>query len=196
MQRLKEETRGAHASAESAVRLLDDALTLDDYRGYLSRMYGLISAFEAELAGFGEWRELGIDFEARRKLPLLERDLAVLGVDSAALPVYRGLDLEGDFARVLGAAYVIEGSTLGGQILARHVEEKLGLGAESGAAFLRSYGAELGRRWREFGAAVERYAEADPASLAPRILAGANEAFEAFLVWLSPREAERAVSAA
>ena len=50
----------------------------------------------------------------------------------------------------LGRMYVMEGSTLGGQYIARHVEETLGLSSGEGNSYFRGYGEATGERWREF----------------------------------------------
>jgi heme oxygenase (biliverdin-IX-beta and delta-forming) len=39
-------------------------------------------------------------------------------------------------ARALGVLYVIEGSTLGGQVIARRIAEALHIGPQDGAGFL------------------------------------------------------------
>lgn len=53
-------------------------------------------------------------------------------------------------AEFLGAMYVMEGSRLGGQFIAKHVEQVLGLEAGRGDAYFRGDGAQTGARWREF----------------------------------------------
>ena len=49
-----------------------------------------------------------------------------------------------------GTLYVLEGSTLGGQLIARHLAETLGLGPTSGAGGLVPHGADTGGLWRDF----------------------------------------------
>jgi heme oxygenase len=58
------------------------------------------------------------DWPARRRTPALHRDLAALGIDPP-LPVGE-LDFA-DTASLLGGAYVLEGSRLGGALLRRSV---------------------------------------------------------------------------
>jgi heme oxygenase len=48
------------------------------------------------------------------------------------------------------AMYVMEGSTLGGQIIARHVQTSLFLTQDHGNAFFRGHGAQTGPLWKEF----------------------------------------------
>jgi len=85
-------------------------------------------------------------------------------------------------AEGLGCLYVVEGSTLGGQVITRQLLKSLGLTAENGVAFFNGYGAETGLRWKAFGAWLEEGAaqlDHDDA-----IIAGANETFRTLGDWL------------
>jgi heme oxygenase len=73
-------------------------------------------------------------------LPLMDEDL---DVDTYA-------SKEAGPASLLGAMYVMEGSTLGGQLIARHVELVLGLTAGQGNAYLRGHNERTGQPWKEF----------------------------------------------
>lgn len=82
----------------------------------------------------------------------LREDLAELAVQ----PDHSDAHLElGEPASAIGAVYVLEGARLGGKVLARKVEDRLGLTAEHGAAYLNGDGVNTGRRWRQFLAALE-----------------------------------------
>ena len=64
---------------------------------------------------------------------------------------------------------------LGGAIIAKEVERRLGLTRTDGCAFFRAYGADLAAHWRGFGAHVN--ANATPES-APAVIAAADAMFE------------------
>lgn len=86
--------------------------------------------------------------------------------------------------QVLGCLYVIEGATLGGQVITRHLLATHGITPETGGAFFAGYGAETGPHWQAFGAmitAAERFGAAD------EIVASANRTFETLDRWLFPR---------
>jgi heme oxygenase len=83
-------------------------------------------------------------------------------------------------ADALGYVYVIEGSTLGGQVVLRDLGTRLSLTPEE-SAFLRSYGAEVGRMWREVLAWLGQ-AMADPAAEAA-ITTTAQETFSRLAGW-------------
>jgi heme oxygenase len=82
--------------------------------------------------------------------------------------------------------YVLEGSTLGGQVLKRAMAERLGVGADSGAAFFDVYGPLTGTHWRSF---LARLAEASlpPAALTCSVHA-AVATFMRFEQWLEARQ--------
>lgn len=153
---LKDATRDLHARVEAAVDLPAQTRTLDRYRDLLAAFFGLHEPLEQRLAGL-PWHEAGLDLDARRKSPLLRTDLRALGVDAAAVRPCPTLPPTGTLAAGLGCLYVLEGSTLGGQLVAREVEASLGIDARSGGAFFRSYGPDVGRMWRAFTRALDAY---------------------------------------
>ena len=53
-------------------------------------------------------------------------------------------------AAIVGALYVIEGSTLGGKVIARQLAAHLGLNAAKGARFFHGHGAATEAHWGEF----------------------------------------------
>ena len=81
---------------------------------------------------------------------------------------------------MLGALYVFEGATLGGQLISRHLEEKLGMRDGVGYRYYRSYGADVGRRWQEFRGLLlkQSMAGSDDA-----IVAAAVDTFERLRAW-------------
>lgn len=92
-----------------------------DYARFLRFQARTVPAIEAELAASG----LGAMVEGwcdARRAPALERDLAELG---EAVPEPAPAPSMTSRAAVLGTAYVLEGSRLGGQVLQRRVSEGL-----------------------------------------------------------------------
>jgi heme oxygenase (biliverdin-IX-beta and delta-forming) len=55
-------------------------------------------------------------------------------------------------AQTSGSLHVLEGSTLGGQVIAPRLERSLGFADGRGYTFFRSYGREVGAMWRGLGA--------------------------------------------
>jgi heme oxygenase len=79
--------------------------------------------------------------------------------------------------------YVLEGATLGGQLMARAAQQHLGISVASGGAFFFSYGPDLGHMWKSFGTLVQDYATSDP--IANTIVAAACDTFETLDRWLN-----------
>ncbi|RKG88890.1 heme oxygenase [Corallococcus terminator] len=189
MQRLKTETRPHHERTEGVVRLMDAHLTPADYLRHLEDFYGLYVPLEARLAG--PLAEVGpaLVLESRWKVPLLEEDLRAQGHDTASLarlPRASPLPALPGLAEALGCAYVLEGSTLGGQLILRHLTRHFGTDARVGTfAFFRAYGDEVGPMWRAFGAVVAQASErASSDTFDAAVIQGARDTFDAFAGWL------------
>jgi len=110
--RLREATSTAHAAVDSAFvgGLRDDA----QYIRYLHAMHGVLSALEP---AWQPWRAHGdwAGLIAPPRAPLLQRDLAQLGIDARPAAPLR-VDNE---AALLGTLYVIQGSAMGARLLRR-----------------------------------------------------------------------------
>lgn len=130
--------------------------------GYSLATYGLLlaayfhfyRAIEAGIEDFLGTHDLGFDYAPRRKLPWITADLQQLGVDPLA-PGYRPRQPLEAFpirnrGQLLGTLYTIEGSTLGGQVISRHMATNLALTASHGARFFNAYGEQTPVYWNEF----------------------------------------------
>ncbi len=78
-------------------------------------------------------------------------------------------------AELIGALYVVEGSTHGGQVIARQLQENFGYGAVSGARLFNGHGVNTMTRWNNFW----RYADLCPEQEWPLAEAKAVEIFDA-----------------
>ncbi|MBM6596152.1 biliverdin-producing heme oxygenase [Microvirga pudoricolor] len=161
LEKLRIETRPAHDSIEQAMDLENRMTSLKAYRAVLERFYGFHASWEDRAAATFSEPDF---FEPRRKADLLSRDLLALGLtegDIADLPLCTPPVPTGSRSEVLGTMYVMEGSTLGGTIISRRMEELFGLTSENGCAYFRSYGAGVGQMWRAFRAKLEQEAHPD-----------------------------------
>ena len=172
---LRDATVDHHREAERHVRILDPDATVATYTRYLARMYGFHAAVERLFADHDALARAGYDAESRCKTPLLAADLHELGLDPNLLECSALPDLV-SLSRALGAAYVIEGSTLGGAF----IRSRLLLDVPM--RFLAGYGAATGAMWKVFGAICDRELASqtarDEASIAAR------ETFAALTTWL------------
>lgn len=177
---LRAGTRDCHTALENRLPFFREGFDVVEYRRLLTAYYGFHAPLELTLAGYQ-----GLE---RAKAPALVRDLLALGLSAAdieALPLCQALPAVEDEARALGVMYVLEGSTLGGQVLKRAMAERLGLAPDCGLGFLDVYGEASGSYWRAF---LERLAGASctPAAQAATVQA-AIDTFERFERWLEQR---------
>lgn len=152
LQVLRAGTGTLHLALEKRLPFFSAQLDHAHYRRLLQAYYGFYQPLETRLLDSGLIPE-GLDASARVKTPTLLKDLHALGLDEqaiAALPRCRLLPVLDTSQACLGTLYVLEGATLGGQVLRREIARRLGLDAETGAAFLNVYGAETGKRWKDF----------------------------------------------
>jgi heme oxygenase len=181
LERLKTETRPAHDRIEEAMDLDRRIASRDSYKNLLIRFYGFHNAWEKAAGTVASDRAF---FERRCKTTLLSKDLVALGLnedDIIRLPQCDPLMPLPSSAAVLGSMYVVEGSTLGGAIIAREVERKLGLGPETGCAYFRSYGREIAVMWKQFGARLMQASSPDADDV---IVETARQTFDIMHDWL------------
>jgi len=154
---------------------LDGDVELARYSRILQGFDAFLSQWEPRLAAALPQRLLPW-FAGRSRAPLARKDLQALGAQrldgTAAMP-----DLP-DLAAALGSLYVIEGSALGGQVIARGLASRHAIGPETGGAYFWGWGAETGARWREFRALLESEL-ADDAAAGARACDAAVQTFEA-----------------
>jgi heme oxygenase len=186
--KLKEFTAAHHDKIEQHAltkAIVDETITQEAYAHLLSKFYGFYSVCEPPLEQSALWQQTGFDIVARRKTPLLVKDLQFLQINPANLPLSSDLPpLQTDAQRV-GFLYVMEGSTLGGQFLSRALARKFGFTAEQGAAYFNSYGTEnLGYMWKEFQVLLNDFASNHPEA-EDELLQTASLTFPKLDAWLS-----------
>jgi heme oxygenase len=183
---LRSSTAERHAAIESVVPLMGDDVAWVDYESYLRSFLGFLEPLEQRLQQVPGLKAALPDLEQRFKTPLLQADLEGIPVTRCArLPKLDSL------ASAMGVLYVLEGSTLGGQVLLRHLTEQFGAGFPH--AFLASYGSNTGAMWKAFGGYV-RAAVVTPHDRALAI-AAANETFALLHQWLEVNSSERSLVA-
>ena len=160
LQKLKQQTRSYHETIERDMDVVYRIHSVEEYRVLLQKFWGFYDPIETKLAAMNEWNDLNFDFEQRRKAPLLLDDLQVLGGfdrSSHQLPRCTDTPQVNTFLQALGCMYVLEGSTLGGQIIARQIHETLGFDEKHGCTFYNSYGHDVGPMWKAFGSFLDEY---------------------------------------
>ena len=176
--RLRRETRHLHRAVEH--RLLHEGWLEDlaAYRSLLGRLYGLHLHVESAVQRFAAQLD-GVDLQGCAHGGLLRADLAGLGAAAGREQFDRPPLLVADASEVLGALYVLEGSTLGGQVICRLLSLRLGLSAAAGASGLDPYGNRTVERWAAFVGGLNGW-PGNP----DRVIAGACSLFACFDTWV------------
>ena len=179
--RLREVTRDAHAQAEASLAPLTQPDSLARYAALLCVLWGYQAPLE-RLLGHQELPS-AVGWPGRQRLGALAADLTDLGVTGASLPEAAGLPALAGAGAVWGTLYVAEGATLGGRVLRRHIEARLG---PVPVRFLDGHGDRTQPMWRDLGRLADRYVETkQDTQLAQRT---AIQAFAAFSRWTSTAE--------
>lgn len=182
IEKLRRETAAAHDRIERDLDIEHRLADVDRYRGLVERFYGFHLPWEAQASA-----SLADDrfFEERRKVGLLQKDLSALGHTDrsiARLPVCPFPPSTASRPETFGALYVMEGSTLGGAVIARLVGRRLGLSAGCGCDYFTAYGPRLGAMWTAFRERLEAVASPETDDL---VVAAANRTFDAMRRWMT-----------
>ena len=113
-------------------------------------------------------------------------DLLSFGASTTALARCQHLPRLDSVAEVLGCLYVIEGASLGGQIIAKHLKANLGLTPETGASFFSGYGASTGDYWLAFKTLLTEVATTLDQD--DQIVRSAKSTFQTLGDWLSTNQ--------
>lgn len=189
LNRLRHATRAEHEATEAVMPLMQAGLTREFYARVLGALFPIVAGWEswAAEAAPADVRPL---LERRRRTPLLTADLAAFGMKAPSEEgwvswaqvicgdgAHAGADNVGRLvASLLGGVYVMEGSTLGGRFLARHVEQQLALEPGQGVAYFHGHGEQTGEMWRE----VRQRIEAVPEMWEGEVISAACRTFIAF----------------
>ena len=182
-QQLKENTNVVHQESErKMIQQLRRIRTSEDYVLFLNRLYGYYRPLEDLLL---PWltRDLLPDIDKRIRASYLLWDIQELEKGPLVPELCEELPRIGSFARALGALYVLEGSTLGGRIIAEMLARQLG--SFKSLSFFNSYGKETGKMWLTFKTYLNRpYREEEKED----ILSAATDTFITFKNWIEKYE--------
>jgi heme oxygenase len=181
LQILKQETEEEHRGAEGALPLMQKNLDQSTYVDCLGKWYGVIAAWEEQASlSAPAWLQPLLISRSRRSL--LALDLAWFGVlapqERVTLPPLA------DLPSLLGAMYVLEGSTLGGQIIASHVETALPLTPGHGDSFFRGHGSQTGPLWKEFCEMLKTHIPDDQQD---KVIVSAKRMFMTVSFWMQKK---------
>jgi heme oxygenase len=182
---LRTVTAESHERVERTLDLLDPGLDRPRLTAVLTRLHGFWSAAEAGLDGWARRRPgdaAGLQWERRRRTPLFAADLAALGADpdGSAVPELPDVPATDE---ALGRLYVLEGSTLGGTFIDRHLSGLPALEGVRVRAF-SPYGPETGPMWHAYRRVTREHVTGG--GDASRVVAAARGTFAALAEWCGP----------
>lgn len=147
---LKQNTAEYHNAAEklfNSEKIFNKTFTLEDYKriihsNYLMLLHSEDKIFDCLSQRFSEKLQL----DHRRKLPLIQRDIKSLSLEKKN--TIHTLEIENEH-QALGMLYVIEGSTLGGNVIAKQLSKTEGFD-EVTFHFFSCYQENTGSMWKNF----------------------------------------------
>ena len=160
LSRLRLETRAEHEAVEQVLDLMSVTLTHQSYRQQLEQFYGFYTPLEKALHSHSDQWLNSVDetplsdlirsaLAARlHKTAHLQQDLHHLGVMTGVLPLCSDLPPLNTQTEVLGCLYVIEGATLGGRMITRHLSAALVVTPMTGGRFFEGYGDDTAKMWQ------------------------------------------------
>ena len=191
MDRLRGETREHHERAERSAfgaAVMAKEITLSAYQIHLAAHLKIHRVLEETLASSESPGIVSVWHDGLRKVPLLEQDLADLGIDETDVLPPETVEAVGAFAAMVqrlndqepeslcGVLYVLEGSTMGGSILRKMIAEALGFTSGHGLNYYSVYGNEVRKHFMDF---KSRMSEAyDGSGQEDRLVAAAQETFD------------------
>jgi len=179
LRRLRTGTAAEHEDVERTLDLLDPGLERARLAEVLDRMHGFWVAAET---GLDAWVDAdAVAWPCRRRAALFAADLQALGAPvTTELP---DLPSVADTDEALGRMYVLEGSTLGGTFIDRHLASLPQLSDVRVRAF-SPYGSETGAMWAGFRRVTRHRVAAggDPDAM----VAAARDTFRALARWCGP----------
>ncbi len=121
---LKEETSIYHDDLEKELlpkKIFNLEISKEEYISYLKLFLQIHKKVENELSKFHDWEELNFDLKSYFREKLILKDLEILNTQITSK---KDLELKIEsFPGALGFLYVLTGSTMGGIVLSKKIEQ-------------------------------------------------------------------------
>ena len=182
-EQLKENLADVHQSTEKKMIVaLKKIETKEDYIQMLNWLYGFNAPIEALIRQqLTEENFPGITRRSRTEYILW--DIRESGVAAPEPETCEQLPVIDSFHSALGALYVLEGSTLGGRIIAGMISRSLE--SIKSLSYFNGYGAETGNMWNAFKDFLNQPFTAEQKQ---EIVTAAEDTFLTFKTWIDKHE--------
>jgi heme oxygenase len=184
LRRLRSDTATGHQAVEKTLDLLDPDLTRARLVEVLTRLHGFWQAAEAGLDAWADAEPAAaaeLAWSDRRRVHLFADDLTALGAALSSAPAQPDLPSVAGTDDALGRLYVLEGSTLGGVFIDRHLASLPQLADAAPLRAFSPYGERTGAMWHAYRAATR--ARVAAGGDAGRVVAAAQQTFSALAAW-------------
>jgi len=151
-QRLKKETKHLHDKIEQTLllkKISQQEITLSEYQLLIQKFYAFITPCETLI----NLLTCKLIIKNRKKTFWLEQDLFALKIsnnNNSKIPIYPDLPPLFKHEQVLGYLYVMEGATLGAQIITKMLKTQLNITRDQGGRFFHGYGNKTKLMWDDF----------------------------------------------
>lgn len=154
---IKEATQALHTEVENfLLPKLQSIESPANYAAILRMFYGYFSPLEGLVQQYVTPEQLP-DIRERRKATAILQDLAAIGQSEKGIAICRQLPEIKTVSQAFGALYVLEGSTLGGKMIAKMLlKNKVLFLDEKSTTFFAGYKEETGIKWKSFLAVFDR----------------------------------------
>ena len=175
---LKHNTADLHDAAEklfSSEKIFNKTFTFEDYRKIIRNNYLMLLNSENEiietlLPQFGE----SLQLSERKKLAAIEKDLSSLSIENEEPKQSVKISNQNE---ALGMLYVIEGSTLGGNVIAKQLAKTEGFENVT-FNFFGCYKDKTGSMWKRFKEVLDAEVREESYS---EVLSGAQKLYSLLL---------------
>jgi len=149
-EKIKEATLQYHQQTEKIlVGKMKSMRSKQDYVDLLAAFYGYFGGLEQQIERYINASNLA-DYNDRRKTAAIADDIKALGGDIPQKATGAQLPEIDNYLQAFGALYVIEGSTLGGKIISKMIQQHLQIDNGAGLSFFNSYGKQTEQMWNSF----------------------------------------------
>lgn len=181
---LKQETKVNHQQLEKILvkqmRLISNQ---PEYVKLLQLFYSYFGALEEKINQFILPHQMEEEHQfQRRKTTKIAEDIVASGGTVNNKCADGDLPKIKDHLQAFGALYVIEGSTLGGRVIAKMMQRQMDTNTLEGFTFFHGYGDETESRWARFRELLN--AQPDNAEDKEVVIRAADETFEKFKLWI------------
>ena len=177
LHRLRQATGPQHKKLEShpLSRSLMTDVSWNEYGMYLFAMKEIVKEYDNKVLPF--LKDVLPGYESRKKADAIENDIAFIAGKTTTLHDAEdfALPLLTSKAFAFGFAYVLEGATLGGRVIIKHVQSHLPVNEEEGASFFAGYGSQTGWYWKELLEALVAFTIQN--NCETEVIAGAQSCF-------------------